>query len=416
MSNFERKFKIGQGAFGAVFCCKDGRFCLKVQPENFKSVLEREGQILKALCTVQNIPRFISFTKEPNNHVGMVMTYLGPSIDQMLREALEVPALSLPSVLKIGIQMIDILAHIHAKNFTHNDVKPLNMVLGNPADKSSVSLVHLIDFGISTRIGNISSKHAQPLQTTQEAFETIFSPTLLKDSTKKQQTVRTILSQLSTQQLASHVLSCDENVTSCLSLRDAQKHGIARYCPFSNECIPVDLRGTPRFCSLRQHFGFPTRPSDDYESLAFTLLVLAGIQLPWNMEKHPHQSPEEQRQHRRQSYYNIAIRKSLLFYKLPEAQYELPSELLRRCNISKKSEYLTTRKRVAKQFPILIQFLDATTESLLPEPNILRSLLMQELDRLGEPFNTIYDWSKHLEQQYEYIPPSEEDYARNMSA
>lgn len=409
---------IGKGAFGAVYRLNKQEWCVKVQPSNFKAVLDRECSILSQLSKVRGVPRFISKTAEPDGACGMVMTLLGPSVEQMTREACAGSHLSLPTVLKIGIQIVDILAHIHEQGITHNDIKPSNMVMGNPLYEETMHHVHLIDFGIATTMNYESSSSKQhdgkmdkmELDGKLEKLENRWTK---MSSPERENAVRAKLATVTTQQLASHVLACDEAVSSNLTLREAGIYGIQRICACCSLPPPrVELRGTPRFCSLRQHFGLPTRPSDDYESLAYTLLQLAGVALPWSVEKNPQLSPEEQRAQRNASYYRIGVRKSALFYKMPDAVHSIPSDLLKRLNMKQ----VETRKTVAKRFPILIQFFDKVTSSCEPDPNVLRKILVTGLEQLQMPFDYQYDWSAQQTGEYNYSPPGEDDFAQCVSA
>ena len=69
------------------------------------------------------MPRIISAFYEPDGCFSIVMSMLGPSVDQLYKEVCR-GALSIASVLKIGVQVVDVLAHMHARSIIHNDIKP----------------------------------------------------------------------------------------------------------------------------------------------------------------------------------------------------------------------------------------------------------------------------------------------------
>ena len=57
--------------------------------------------------------------------------------------------MTVPVILQIGIQIIDILAIIHQRGFVYNDLKIDNLVIGNSSD--NISKLKIIDFGLVTR-------------------------------------------------------------------------------------------------------------------------------------------------------------------------------------------------------------------------------------------------------------------------
>lgn len=56
-----------------------------------------------------------------------------------------------------------------------------------------------------------------------------------------------------------------------------------------------------------------------------------------------------------------------------------------------------------KTHPYLIEFFDAASSTLFPDPNALRSILTRALEDMREPFDLIYDWSSELERDFRNV-------------
>lgn len=78
-----------------------------------------------------------------NSYTALVMDRLGASVENMLGR--KGGALSLSSVLSIGVQAVRALKIIHEGSFVHCDVKPDNMV----ADRLDSRKVYFVDFGLA---------------------------------------------------------------------------------------------------------------------------------------------------------------------------------------------------------------------------------------------------------------------------
>lgn len=55
---------------------------------------------------------------------------------------------TLPTVLKVGLQIIDVLQYIHSKTYVHADIKGGNLLLG--LQKGTENQVYLVDFGLAS--------------------------------------------------------------------------------------------------------------------------------------------------------------------------------------------------------------------------------------------------------------------------
>lgn len=154
MNNYEEiighKYRIekrlGNGTFGSVFQGTNIRtrekVAIKSEPNNgdMKS-LKNETRVYQYLNGCLGIPKIRWFGTDVNNNY-MVIDLLGPSLADMVKQR---GKLSLHCVLKLGIQMIDILQGIHEKGMIHRDIKPDNFLL-DPVKE--FDQIYMIDFGL----------------------------------------------------------------------------------------------------------------------------------------------------------------------------------------------------------------------------------------------------------------------------
>lgn len=99
----------------------------------------------------------------------------GPSLADMISRG----PIPLSQVLRIGIQVADALAYIHARDIVHRDVKPGNILLGEPRPDEQPQ-VKLADFGIARLLGD-TARFTQTGQTIGTAA--YFSPEQVTGST-----------------------------------------------------------------------------------------------------------------------------------------------------------------------------------------------------------------------------------------
>lgn len=119
---------------------------LAIKLENFEeegSMLEREIKVLIEVKKKQGFPS-IRFYGQEKGYIYCIMTCLGKNMESMARKCGGV--LSMGTVLKVGIQVLNRIESFHQTRFIHRDIKPDNFVLGTG---NQVSVVHLIDFGLS---------------------------------------------------------------------------------------------------------------------------------------------------------------------------------------------------------------------------------------------------------------------------
>ena len=82
----------------------------------------------------------------------LVMTRFGADIEKFFQSGQK--PIPLPTVLNIGIQVINSLEYVHSKGYTHNDIKAQNLLL----DKGGCD-VFLVDFGLACRFKDAFGFH-----------------------------------------------------------------------------------------------------------------------------------------------------------------------------------------------------------------------------------------------------------------
>jgi len=155
--------KIGEGSFGFIYRGQNIRtreyVAIKVEPiKNETKLLKNESIVYQYLNNSPGIPSVKWFGKDDKNYY-MVIDLLGQSLQSLKNER---HRFSLPLVLQIGIQIVNLLQTIHDKGLVHRDIKPDNFLLSrNPNDKN----IYLIDFGFCKSYLIDDGKHIPYKQT-----------------------------------------------------------------------------------------------------------------------------------------------------------------------------------------------------------------------------------------------------------
>ena len=135
--------------------------------ESLRELFHREAQLIAGLDHT-NVVDIIDFGIQPSELVMprretlpagtpyMAMEYLpGGSIHRLQGR------LSWKQVSEVAFQLLDGLAHAHARGIVHLDLKPANILLQQPLsgrNKEQIPRVKIADFGISTWIGKATSR------------------------------------------------------------------------------------------------------------------------------------------------------------------------------------------------------------------------------------------------------------------
>ena len=93
-----------------------------------------------------------------NNQPYIVLELLGLSVKDILKQNKR--HFTVPCVVTIGLQMLDLLEKFHEQGFVHCDLKPGNIMIGDyTKDPKAMNQLYLIDFGLSQRYLDDKGKH-----------------------------------------------------------------------------------------------------------------------------------------------------------------------------------------------------------------------------------------------------------------
>jgi serine/threonine protein kinase len=116
-----------------------------------RGAIDREAAVLTVMRGATGFPKLLHYGQPCERNPGgvLVMELLGPSLDDLCRQARPYTYLSGPTVLRVGKMALARLHRLHLAGFVHNDVKPANLLLGARSTRQAATL-HLIDFGLTT--------------------------------------------------------------------------------------------------------------------------------------------------------------------------------------------------------------------------------------------------------------------------
>jgi hypothetical protein len=148
-SRWQVTSQLGAGAMGAVFLARDLEFDRDVavkflSPRYVEDAptrlrFEREAQVMTGLVHPNLVPVYAVGVFEQLPFV--VMKYVeGRPLHTRMRRGAPLPV---PEAVLIAVQICDGLAHLHARNIVHRDVKPSNVLVDDAGH------VALIDYGVA---------------------------------------------------------------------------------------------------------------------------------------------------------------------------------------------------------------------------------------------------------------------------
>jgi hypothetical protein len=138
---------LGSGGSGSVWLARDERngldVALKIVPREGKAAhrAEREAEAASRLRHERCL-RAYGFGSD-SSHVYIAYEYVG---GRTLREAMRAGELRDAEAVEAAAQILEGLAHAHARGIIHRDVKPSNVLLAGDGEAISV---RLLDFGLA---------------------------------------------------------------------------------------------------------------------------------------------------------------------------------------------------------------------------------------------------------------------------
>lgn len=157
-NNFKLIKKIGSGSFGEVYLTRDKagkEFAAKIEDRTQKNRLKAEFNIYKKVLNNKNIigiPKVYNYIETTEYNI-LIMELLGKSLENIFDD--NAREFNIPTILKLAIDMINIIERFHSKGFIHRDIKPNNFLFNSlkPYDT-----LYLMDFGLSKQFMQ-SGKH-----------------------------------------------------------------------------------------------------------------------------------------------------------------------------------------------------------------------------------------------------------------
>lgn len=147
--------KIASGSFGEVYLAQDKStkktYAAKIETKSTKSRLSDEHKIYKKLKErgfKKGIPKIINFIETQKQNI-LIMQLLGKDLDELHKQYNN--KFDIGTVLKLGIEIINLLENLHKAGYIHRDIKPNNFLVGYEEDNNNL---YIMDFGLSKQFIN----------------------------------------------------------------------------------------------------------------------------------------------------------------------------------------------------------------------------------------------------------------------
>jgi serine/threonine protein kinase len=148
---------LGSGSFGDVYKAKthdNKTIALKTEEKKINSRLKEEYQIYKNLKKSginEGIPKIYGYTTTESYNI-LSMELLGKSLDDIFND--HDKKFDIITVLTLGIELINLIEHIHTAKYIHRDIKPNNFLIG----RKNKNKIYIMDFGLSKKY-IVNDKH-----------------------------------------------------------------------------------------------------------------------------------------------------------------------------------------------------------------------------------------------------------------
>jgi Protein kinase domain len=137
---------LGSGGSGSVWLARDettgGEVALKIVARDGKAALRAEREAAAAGRLRHPAAPRVHGIGHDDDHVYLAHEYVP---GRTLRDAIRGGAVDDATAVEVAAQLLEVLAHAHARGIVHRDVKPSNVLL---ADEEGVA-VKLLDFGLA---------------------------------------------------------------------------------------------------------------------------------------------------------------------------------------------------------------------------------------------------------------------------
>ncbi|KAI0209215.1 Casein kinase 1-like protein 5 [Lamellibrachia satsuma] len=169
--------EINRGAFGRIHrgVLLETNEEVVVKLETLKhhrrdEVLLAEGNIFRNLEGGPGIPKIYWFGVYEPHYNGLVMEYLGPSLQDLFAYCHR--KFSLKTILMLFDQIINIFQHVHDRGYVYRDVKPDNFLIGRGSNSHQV---YIVDFGLAKKLQTLALRHT-PTRSVSPLHGTVGTP------------------------------------------------------------------------------------------------------------------------------------------------------------------------------------------------------------------------------------------------
>ena len=154
-SRFELMVLLGRGGMGEVWRARQqllGRdVALKLLREEYSALAHLRRRFARearaaARLSHENIASVYDFGQDQSQRMFIAMEYVEGA---QLIEAVRV-GMSVRQVVEVAYQLLDALAHAHARGVVHRDLKPENVIVAGMQLPEKLGTAKIVDFGIAT--------------------------------------------------------------------------------------------------------------------------------------------------------------------------------------------------------------------------------------------------------------------------